>query len=68
MGPDTTCRLYIQYSVISTRIIVSLGPNPYLWFLHAKRRLFEQNNKPLWVPDITCRFVHVQQRRLYQTY
>ena len=52
----------MQYSVISNRIIVSMGPSPYLWFLHAKQRLLEQNYKSLWVPDLTCRFVHAKQR------
>ena len=42
--------------------LVSMCPSPHLWFLHAKQRLKEQNNKSLWVPDMTCRFVHVQQR------
>ena len=41
---------------------VSVGPRPHLWFLHAKQRLLDQNNKSLWVPDMTCRFVHVQRR------
>ena len=41
---------------------VSVGPRPHLWFLHAKQRLLDQNHKSLWVPDMTCRFVHVQQR------
>ena len=33
-----------------------MGPSPHLWFLDAKQRLLDQNNKSLWVPDITCRF------------
>ena len=41
---------------------VCMGPRPHLWFLHAKQRLLDQSNKSLWVPDMTCRFVHVQQR------
>ena len=35
---------------------------PHLWFLHAKQRLLGPNNKSLWVPDITCRFVLAIQR------
>ena len=35
-----------------------MGPSPHLWFLDAKRRLFDTNNKSLLVPDMTCRFVH----------
>ena len=40
---------------------VSMGPRPNLWFLHEKQHLLDQNNKSLWVPDMTCRFVRVQQ-------
>ena len=36
--------------------LVSMGPNPYLWFLHAKQRLFEQNYKYLCVPALICGF------------
>ena len=38
--------------------LVSMAPSPHLWFLQAKQRLFDQNYKSLWVPDLTCRFVH----------
>ena len=41
---------------------LSMGTRPHLSFLHAKQRLLDQNNKSLWVPDMTYRFVHVQQR------
>ena len=34
---------------------VPMGPRPHLSFLAAKQRLFEQNNKSLWVPDLNCR-------------
>ena len=49
----------MQYSVISTRITCL-----YLsqWFLHAKQRLLEPNYNSLWVPDHTCRFLHVKRR------
>ena len=30
---------------------------PHLWFLHAKQRLLDRNNKSLWVPDFTCDFL-----------
>ena len=40
----------------------SMGTRPHLSFLHAKQRLLVQNNKSLWVPDMTYHFVHVQQR------
>ena len=43
---------------LAPELLVSMGPSPHLWFLHAKRRDLHQNNKSLWVPDKTCRFVH----------
>ena len=43
-----------------------MGLSPYLWFLHAKQRVFDQNYKSLWVPDLTCRFVHAKQCDLHQ--
>ena len=48
--------------------LASMGPSPYLWFLHAKPRLLDPNNKSLWVPDINCRFVHAIQRDYHQNY
>ena len=39
-----------------------MGPSTHVWFLDAKQRLLDRNNKSLWVPDITCRFVHGKQR------
>ena len=33
---------------------------PHLWFLYAKQRLLDQNNKSLWVPDLTCDFLHAK--------
>ena len=39
-----------------------IGSRPHLWFLHAKQRLLDQNNKSLRFPDMTCHFVHVQER------
>ena len=35
-----------------------MGPSPHLWFLHAKQLLLDQIYKSLWMPDLTCRFVH----------
>ena len=49
-------------ATLGLELQVSAGPRPHLWFLHAKQLLLDQNNKSLWVPDITCRFVHVQHR------
>ena len=47
---------------LSSELLVSMGSSPHLWFLDAKQRLFDQNNKSLWVPYITCPFVHSKQR------
>ena len=33
-----------------------MGPNPYLWFLHAKQRLLEQNYKYLCITALICGF------------
>ena len=41
---------------LAPEILVSMGPNPYLWFLHAKQRLLEQNCKYLCVPALICGF------------
>ena len=59
MGP----RLYLWFSACKTgwlvsESLVSMGPSPHVWFLDAKQRLMDRNNKSLWVPDITCRCVH----------
>ena len=54
--------LCTQNSVISTELLVSMGPRPHLWFLNAKQLLLVPNYKSLWVPDITCPFVHEKQR------
>ena len=45
---------------LASELLVSMGPSPHLWCLDAKQRLLDQNNKSLWVPGITCRFVHAQ--------
>ena len=41
--------------------IVSKGPSPHLWFLHAKLRLKDQHYKSLWVLDLTYDFLHSKQ-------
>ena len=33
-----------------------MGRSPYLWYLHAKQRLLDQNYKSLLVPDLTYGF------------
>ena len=49
-------------ATLGLELQVSVGPRLHMWFLHAKQRLLDPNNKSLWVPDMTCRFVHVQER------
>ena len=43
---------------LASELLVSMSPSPHVWFLDAKQRLLDRNNKSLWVPDITCRCVH----------
>ena len=43
---------------LASEILVSMSPISHVWFLDAKQRLLDRNNKSLWVPDITCRCVH----------
>ena len=50
---------------LASESLVSMGPSPLVWFLDAKQRLMDRNNKSLWVPDITSRFVLVKQRDLH---
>ena len=41
---------------LASELLVSMGPNPYLWFLHAKQRLLEQNYEYLCVTALICGF------------
>ena len=54
--------LACKTATLGLELQVSVGPRPHLWFLHAKQRLLDQNNKSLCFPDMTCHFVHVQER------
>ena len=49
-------------ATLGLELQVSVGPKPHLWFLLAKKCLLDQNNKSLWVPDMACHFLLVQQR------
>ena len=51
-----------KIAYLASELLVSICPSPHLWFLHAKQRLLDLNNKSLWIPDITCHFVHAIQR------
>ena len=43
---------------LTSELLVSMSPISYVWFLDAKQRLLDRNNKSLWVPDINRRCVH----------
>ena len=73
--------LCMQNSVISIRITGGPSPQLWLLDAKQRlygfqpshvvlciqnQRLLEGNNKSLWVPDITCRFVCAKQRDLHQ--
>ena len=67
LGPIETCNFSpnaagLNAACLASEWLVSMDTSPHLWFLHAKQRLLDPNNKSLWVPDITCRFVHAIQR------
>ena len=51
---------------LASESLVSMGPSPYLWLLHANKRLLEQNYKSLEVPGLSCHFVRAKQRNLHQ--
>ena len=52
----------LQNSVPSFRITSLYGSQSSSVFLHSKQRLLDPNNKSLWVPGITSRFVQAIQR------
>ena len=41
---------------LAPELLVSMCPNPHLWFLHTKQSILDQNFKSLWVPDLICGF------------
>ena len=49
-------------AILGLELQVSVGLSLHLWCLESKQRLLDQSNKSLWVPDMTCRFVHTKQR------
>ena len=70
-GPESQVsmglRPHLSFSTCKTprlapELLVSMGPSPHLWFLDVKQRLLDQNHKSLWVPHLTCPFVHAKQR------
>ena len=62
-GSHPFCAIFaFKTAPFGAELQVSMSPRPHLWFLHAKQRLLDANNKSLWAPDITCRFEHAIQR------
>ena len=49
-------------ATLGLELQVSVDPSPHLWFLHAKQWRLDQNNKCRCFPNMTCHFVHVQER------
>ena len=47
---------------LTSELLVSMGPCSHLWFLHARQRILDQKYQSLWVPHLTCHFVHAKQR------
>ena len=45
-----------------------MGSSHHLWCLNAKQRILDQNYKSLWVPDLTCLFVHAKHRDYHRKY
>ena len=62
-GSQTSPAIFaFKTALLASELIVFMGPSPHVWFLDAKQRLLDRINKSLWVPGITCRFVHAKQR------
>ena len=47
---------------LASELLVSMGPSPHYWFLVAKQRLLDRNNKSLWITNITYHFLQTKQR------
>ena len=57
MGPRHHLWLFaFKTAPLAAELQVSMGPSPHLWFLLAKHRLLDQNNKSPWVPALICGF------------
>ena len=59
MGPRHHLSFHAcKKACLAPELLVSKGPSPHLWFLHAKQQLLDHNYKSLWVPaliDVFCR-------------
>ena len=60
--------LCMKNSVLSVRITSLYGCQPSYVVFAWKRRLLDQNYNSLWVPHLTCCFVHVKQSDYNQKY
>ena len=61
-GSQPSCVVFgRKTATFGLELLGSVGKRPHLLFLQAKLRFQEKNNKSLWVPVMTCHFVHVQQ-------
>ena len=45
---------------LASKLLVSIGPSPHLWFLHEEQRIYGQNYKSLRVSDLTYVFFCIQ--------
>ena len=67
MGPRPHLSLCAcKTTSLASESLVSMCPSPHLWFLQAKQRLKDQNNKSLWVPALICGF-YMQNRDFWMT-
>ena len=60
--PSSVFFFAFKTAPLASELQFSMGPSPYLWLLNAKQRLYDQNYKSLWVPDLTYVFLHSKQR------
>ena len=51
-----------ETATLGPELHVSMVPRPHQLFFIAKLRFLVQNYKSLWVPDLTCCFVHEKHR------
>ena len=54
--------LFLQCSVINTRTACLYGSQPLSVFFSCKTATFGAEVPSVWDPDLTCRFVHGNQR------
>ena len=56
--PSSVALCAFKTASFASEKLVSMGPSPPLWILHAKQRLLDQNYKSLWDPDLVYDFLH----------